>query len=178
MTGSQLIMDAVTKVKEHTDLVGNPTLREDIFVNVFLPIFNGEESIYGATIRDWTERFGALSRVDVVDKDNTVLFTVPPFMDSNVIRPRKEGEERIIDIVEGARMRSMIHPVQGGNFIRSKLDETVNRLTIKESAKEHIAVWNSIFARYNKPLPFPEEKTQVNSGNSLESLPVLGYDPL
>lgn len=178
MTGSQLIMDAVTKVKEHTDLVGNPTLREDIFVNVFLPIFNGEESIYGATIRDWTERFGALSRVDVVDKDNTVLFTVPPFMDSNVIRPRKEGEERVVDIIEGARKRSMIHPVQGENFIRTKFEETANRLNVSIDNKHYLDVWNSIFKRYNKPVPFPDLEQSGSKNGSLDKADIVGYDPL
>lgn len=178
MTGSPTIIKDVAEFKQRFDQLSGASLKEDIFVNVFLPVFSGEDSLYGVTLKDWTERFGAFTSVDIVDSVGKVLFTVPPFMDNGVLRPRKEGEERIIDIVEGARMRSMIHPVQGENFIRSKLDETVNRLTIKESAKEHIAVWNSIFARYNKPLPFPEEKTQVSSGNSLESLPILGYDPL
>jgi len=176
--GAIQIIENVKKIKEAVDVTGKVTLQEDIFINVFLPVFAGNESLYGVTLKDWTERFGVFNSVTVINKANEELFTVPPFMDNTIVKPRKEGEDRIADIIEGALKRSYIHPVQGERYINTKFNEVFSRLIQSENGLSHLRTWNTIFTRYGFDPVLKEGQLNNGDQQALSSLDVIGYDPL
>ena len=176
-SGSPAIQAEVKNINSHITTVGEVKLEEDIFVNVFLPVFAGNESIYGTTIKDWFERFGPFTEVSVIDQEGNVIFKVPPFFDNKIIHSQKEGDERIADILDGAVKRSYIHPAQGERFINERFNGVFNRVIEKENGIEHLRVWNGIFNRYGYP-GFLNEASVEEDNSSLSILEVQSYDPI
>lgn len=133
-------------------------LPEDMFKEVFLPLFAGETLKYPeqSNIAGWIGIAGsAYKEVDIFDpKTNQVLFRCPPLFDYNGINPVRNASDRsqrpIADIVAMADQLANLHPNQGVAFLTRELGKRA--LTMDSSAKlaQHVIRWNAVFARYNR----------------------------
>ncbi len=156
--------------KEH-----NARISEDNFVNVFLPFFAGEENIYDVSLGNWVSvasmsghlSAGQFREVDVVDNEGNILFTVPPILDRDAIKPAKLDDRATLPILmEQANLLGAIKPSLKINMqnkiFNSLLDKMDNG---NERARSYLVRWNDIFTRYGRESIFKVEKN-INSQSS------------
>jgi hypothetical protein len=140
-----------------------PKLPERIFAQVFIPVFAGEESIYGATIQTWINFAGSpYKEVDIIDNVGNVLFRVPAIFDRSKINSNSDTGLPIMHITTTATLYSRIHPNQGNAYLKNELENKQLLLHLPENMIEHLHTWNTIFKRYNRPEIVPiEEKNDT-----------------
>lgn len=134
--------------------VGNESvsrMQEKIFAGVFVPIFAGEESLYGATLETWINFAGGpYMEVDVINNVGKVIFRVPAIYDRNTINPSAKGGLNIANIVETAQLYTSFHPNQGIAYLNNALDKCAMILKIPSNVKENLEFWNMVFKRYGR----------------------------
>lgn len=131
-------------------------LPESLFVTNFLPYFCGElELTQNTKLLDmwYTIAGGQFNEVDIVDISNTVIFTVPAIVNSDIINPRaNRGDLSFSDIVTLSKLKSNITPVAGDNALQQGLVIKIEQLREKKitSFSNNEERWLSIFKRYGK----------------------------
>ncbi|EKD22570.1 MAG: hypothetical protein ACD_84C00043G0004 [uncultured bacterium] len=132
----------------------NPRLSEYIFENVFLPLFAGDEVLlYGQTFQTWTTHAGSpYIPVDIIDKANNVLFTVPPLLDRTVIKSISDHNSgpSIAHVIVTAEQYGRIHPSQGKAYLDSELGKRALTMKVPANMLNHLETWNNIFKRYGR----------------------------
>lgn len=136
-------------------------LPEDIFVEVFLPLFAGEPLKFPkeATIAGWISIAGSpYKEVDVFNKENgQVIFRCPPLFDYNGVDPVRNVKDRsqrpVADIVQMAEQLMNIHPNQSIAFMQRELGQRANKMITGAKLMPNVVRWNQVFTRYGrKPL--------------------------
>ena len=134
-------------------------LPERIFVNVFLPLFAGDEKLlYEAKIYPhWINVAGNPYRpVDVIDVRGNVLFRVPPVLDrtrvSTSTQTQKEGPRGSIShMVASAQQYAGMSPVLGERYLSKQFTERALLMKVPHSVLQDLETWNAIFERYGRP---------------------------
>jgi hypothetical protein len=172
--------EQITKINQDlTDPIAQ--LPESIFVQIFLPIFCGEQPVDAPQsvemLNNWYGIAGNPYRqVDVVDdKTGEVLFRVPAILNNKAIDPVRgsSGAVSFRQVISSAQQLSNVSPQMSKNYLDKQL---MNRdlVSVENSGMgPAIEAWQSIFKRYGKPLgPTPE--TQKPVGDQLG--PELVFD--
>jgi hypothetical protein len=130
-------------------------LPESVFIQAFLPFFSGERNIdeQPEILINWIAIAGNPTKeVQVVDDSGTVLFTVPPIMDTTCIDYKNDGKgQSIANIIANYELHKGQLPVVGKNYLDGTLDNRMRTLTKNSdvlSTNENR--WNSIFIKYGK----------------------------
>lgn len=153
----------------------NAKLREDIFVNVFLPFFSNEENTYHVGLGNWervasnggTVYYGLYKEVDIVDSEGAVLFSVPPMYDRDAFKPVKLSRRIALeDMFKQAEVLAMIKPelaLKSNTAIFAKL---LSAMRVPDNrSKEYLTRWYEIFKRYGK---IKEEENAKNQNKASE----------
>lgn len=135
-------------------------LREDLFVNIFLPFFSGEENTYNVGLGNWETvaankipgANGLYKEVEVVDNTGQVLFRVPPIYDLDAINPTKLSNTiSLEDLFKQAEILALIKPqlaVKNNSLIFSRL---LSKMKVnKNNSESYLLRWREIFRRYGK----------------------------
>lgn len=156
---------------------GKANIAEDIFVNVFLPFFAGEENIYKVGLGNWVTVAtnggslpgGQFREVDVIDDKGKVLFTVPPIYDRNALNPVKLSDRIALpQLMEQAEQLGSIKPALQTKMKNQIFEALLNKMRAgNNNAREYLLKWNDIFTRYDREGIFQEEKN--SSDKSSES---------
>lgn len=171
----QRLMDTITELgREFGEVPPSdiPTIREDFFVRVFLPLFAGDETNpYKVTETMWLNvSFSPFAEVRVVDNQNQELFMVPPLYDRSVVKPMTgAGEERnmptITDMLARARLVGKQGPVAMNRYLTEELERR-NFVVESDGVKSIAKRWIEIFQRYDrlpKDLNFGTQSTGVQT---------------
>ena len=135
------------------------TIQEERFAKIFLPYFAGlctaeEVSLLAGnpaiTPATWITIAGsANNEVNVVDRNGTVLFTVPPIYTTKYIKPRDNTRENgdLFSTLQKANELKSIRPREAQEVINRAI---VSRTPVQDKAtKEHFYKrWAAIFDRY------------------------------
>jgi hypothetical protein len=152
-----------------------PTIQERIFVQVFLPIFAGDEvNQYKAKIYPhWINVAGNPYRpVNVVDTQGKVLFTVPALLDRRAISPSTQTERgttsSISHVVASASQYSAMSPIAGANYLSKELTRRALIMKVPTQVLTDLKTWNEIFVRYGRPplAPVPSDVAPQNAAGS------------
>ena len=148
------ITELLNRTNEMLTLLNNdniPKLQEQIFVGVFIPVFAGEESLYGATIDTWIKFTGSpYKEVDVIDNKGNTLFRVPPIYDRNTVNSISDSKKPIGHIITTAQQFSRIHPNQGIAYLENELNKKAMLIKIPSNILNNLEFWNMVFKRYGR----------------------------
>lgn len=130
-------------------------LPESTFVKNFLPYFCGEEDTTkeSNTIAIWIAIAGSItSKVHVVDKNDEILFTVPPINDTSIFDVNNKNQAQgFKNIVLNYRLYSNQTPMSAQNYLARTIDSRIEKLrTESVMFNENETTWKNIFARYGK----------------------------
>lgn len=131
----------------------NQRIPEPVFRHHFLPHFSGNvETPQGRNVlAEWVGVAGSpMAKVDVVDENNNVLFTVPPVMDSSIINLNKVNGRSLSDLVGEYNLHKNHSPGRGitylANNVQPKLQEIVPGHSDESQA---VSEWSKVFNFYN-----------------------------
>jgi len=141
-------------------------LPEEVFVKNFLPFFSGKQSIkeYPEVIPSWIGIAGSpTSPVDVVGDSGEVLFTVPGFYDTTVIKANSRFKDSSLgDTMIHYEMDKSVIPQRANNRINKELERKLPGIFQESSIQdENKKSWNTIFERYG--IKTDEDKKQEHS---------------
>jgi hypothetical protein len=131
----------------------NAVLPEQIFVEYFLPYFSHQIPLTkdDDVIAKWIAIAGSpVGEVDIIGNANNVLFTVPPYMNTNTINPvRQNNSISILSHKTRHDMRKINLPqVAEVEFDRALVSKT-NEFTVTSETTTTISKrWSDIMARY------------------------------
>jgi hypothetical protein len=135
----------------------NAKIPEEMFVKVFLPVFLGEVKVDKQT--DYFIQWGAiagnpLNSVDVVDSEGTILYTVPPLIDTSDISITTDRRETIPlgAMVDNYERNLSMTPAMGHRYWAENASAKLRSLIKPETGKrtEYNKKWEDILARYGK----------------------------
>lgn len=154
-------------------IVNHPRVQveEEVFVAYFLPYFIKPEALaeHPAVIAQWIGIAGTpMAEVDVIDIDETVLYTVPSLFDTNIINSaeRKPGDS-IADISAEFDLRNTNIPAIAQTFLRTQLERKLSIVDRKVNDKAH-RQWQTIFERYNLVPASQKAAVRDNPADDLE----------
>lgn len=150
-------------------------LPEDIFIEVFMPLFAGEELKHPkeATIAGWISVAGTpYKEVDIFDKaTGKVLFRCPPLFDYNGINPVRSVADRqnrpIAEVAAMAEKLRMIHPKQSEHYLVTELSKRSLLLNSGARLAQNVLRWNEVFKRYGRK-PLFEVNSNAAPSSSVE----------
>lgn len=182
---AQQIKD-ISSLIEQDEINTRPTIKEDVFVNVFLPYFLNENNIYGVNLNHWLyivnkkesrSHNGVWLEVDVVDDNNQVLFTVPPIYDRDNLSPKPISDtHNLNEIMVNAKNLANIKPSLMVKQLGIVYQTLLNRIQNgSESALKHLNTWNDIAMRYGRESIFKVEKNSADK-SSVGTLPENTYE--
>lgn len=150
-------------------------LQEDVFVNVFLPFFAGEENIYNVGLGNWETvasngipgARGLYREVIIVDAEGKELFRVPPIYDRSALKPIKISDTVALQsLFENSQLLAMIKPKLGIKNNANIFDTLITRMRVSENhAIEYLKTWNDILVRYGRE-GFLKDKKNIDSESS------------
>lgn len=160
-TADAILKDMAKKGDDYFDqIVVEPNkeikrLPESTFVKHFLPYFCGEQQIDGApnTMGLWIGIAGAItSKVDIIDTNGDVLFTVPPMNDTTIFDVSNlKNAQGFKNIIQNYQLYANQTPASGQNYLARTLDARLEKLKAEsETFLENEATWVKIFQRYGK----------------------------
>ncbi len=124
---------------------------EHLFVAHMLPIISREEGHNDLT--PWNHLAGSpFNRVKVVDRDNNVLFELPPMAVSPTLDKDRDSRNSVYEMIETYRMHSKISPRNGQAYLDSRLGEFVKDPQFDYS---ELRLVDDVLERYNKPRRLP-----------------------
>lgn len=162
-------------------------VREEAFVNLWLPFFAGripeEEYPWREGLAAWVKMAGAhTNEMDVIDENGNVLFTCPPIMSSSwLIEKHDERTYSFSSRIQAAYQLGAVRPKEGDYELREALLTRAPDRLIDVKA-EYYKRWAEIFVRYgyyehngnpNKELGSVATDDHYNQDDSLE---VEGWD--
>jgi hypothetical protein len=134
-------------------------LPERVFVGVFLPVFAGDEQLhYNVNMETWLNYAGSpYKSVHVVDRNDNILFTVPPLLNREAVNPVKPSDYKvpISSVVTTAGQIANQSPRQGLRYLTTELTKRALIMKVPGNVLKDLAIWNSIFTRYGR-LPIVE----------------------
>jgi hypothetical protein len=136
-------------------------LPEEIFSKHFLPYFSGEKTPTQdkPVFAEWISVAGTpMSPVDIIDKNNEVLFRVPPMFDTGMMTQLQGRTMR--EIFKQYELYNNNLPQVANNFLTKALtakSEGYDSVSLTKAQEE----WNSILQRYDLG-----EKTKIAEKNA------------
>lgn len=132
-------------------------LPEDIFKNVFLPLFLGQPNPKYPTISggNWAAFAGSPhAPVDVIDPAGKILFRVPALMHNQLLAPLTgTGGVDMEFIVKQAQLYSSTLPQQADEYLRAELTKRTPLMKSDTDVSEIVEAWNKIFVFYGLVKP-------------------------
>jgi len=131
----------------------NATIPEPIFKNSFLPFFSGQDTTDNTVLSTWVGIAGtAMNEVDVIDDiTGNVLFTVPPILDTGIIKIdpiNNNSSSSLSEIISDYEIRSSAMAIVGERFLADALDSKFN-VSVEPKINTHNADrWKSIMEYY------------------------------
>lgn len=175
----------------------NPTARvelDEFYFRAFVDVFAGDEKMmyFGEgeqarknALRTWTNvATSMLHEVDVygvVEGKRTLLFTVPPLLDREMMEPTEklEGRPSVYGAVLNAGHLSNVSKAQGEQYLVDYLGERLSRMYHPQTMIKNAEAWNKIFAFYGrKPLVPALAPEQGKKNGDISNDEVVGFDPL
>lgn len=130
------------------------TIPEDIFVRDFLPTLANINP--KSNLVPWINVAGHVyNEVIIVDKNNQVLYKVPPVMSRNIIKQHVLASKSLSEIVELSRLHSRNSPRQGMAVLEQGLSDSVD-LSIPDE-NDFKGRWLAIFKKYGYHKDIPGE---------------------
>lgn len=155
----QRLSDTITELgKEFIEpIVGDvPTITEDFFVRVFLPMFAGDEVLpYPVTNGMWLNvSHSPFNEVRVINAGGHHIFNVPPLLDQSMIKPLDgTGVAKDLPSITDMLTRARLVGKQGANAMNRYLKEELERRNFMFSESGNVDIgarWIEIFKRYNR----------------------------
>ena len=149
-----MMNDALNDIENiYTSVVTNAdtaltTLPEDVFKNTFLHyFFNNEVADDDTLLVKWIHIAGGpMKPVNVVDKNNNILFTVPAIYDTlSVLNYNRKND--ISNIVNTARLYKDTLPEESNRILYDELNNAVQHIVMPRKVP-HTDIWLEIFKRY------------------------------
>jgi hypothetical protein len=151
-------INAVYKALIDIDPKTYPSIPENVFVKLFLPLFVGEATENEeVSISMWTKNAGNLfTPVNVIGGRGEILFTVPPIVNRDAIMPFTGAPDgmRVTSMMNVAASYSqymMQNPALAEQFIDAELTKRALVMSNPPSALKDLETWNEIFVRYGRP---------------------------
>ncbi len=150
VTGGATLMSSLTD----TELGGlleqdRRAFPEYLFKTTWLRFFAGlTDEINGkkATISDWLDVAGtAYHEVDIVDRDGTVLFTVPSLLRDTPLMEKRHPNDTMREAMAEYVNYASLHPKMGKVYLEKVISSKIPR---KPADVRYIRRWNDIFIRY------------------------------
>jgi hypothetical protein len=128
-------------------------LPEEVFVKHFLPFFSGQQSIKEnpEVIPSWIGIAGSpTSPVDVINDSGEVLYTVPGFYDTTVIKANSRFRDSSLgETMVQYEMDKSVIPQRANNRINKELERKLPGIFQESSIHaENKKSWDTIFKRY------------------------------
>jgi hypothetical protein len=166
----QSLFDMIKEVSHDltTSTANRVHLREDYFVNIFLPMFCGEvnpNTSTPITPEMWFNLArGPFNEVTVVDMKGAELFVVPPFFTQAAINPldgtgKAATMPSVTDMLMTARMHAPRGAAAAENYMANEMDRRSFMFNKDIDNSENIGRWNEIYKRYGRE-PIPTNATQ------------------
>ena len=151
----------------------NHTLPEEVFVDVFLPFFAGEEKVdsQNNTVAKWISVAGTpMAEVTIIDNNGDTLFSVPSIFDTSVIDVvKKDIRLGLKEIVANKEIHSRNIPAAGEKYIVNALDQKANAILRPSLVVEkNAARWNEILTRYGKAKISIESEESTHDIDSID----------
>ena len=161
----------------HGMVVGDDTLpmhriSEMHFVQVFLPMFTGEDTRH-VTRANWESLAGGYyNRVEVVNNLGEVLYTVPPLLDRSALKPMyQDGHNSVSSMISHSENLAKLKPSLGQRFLEQELKHRAIVMQLPTNTLKHIVEWNKIYVRYGAPVVripgYTDEQLGITSKNAL-----------
>lgn len=143
--------------------IEEPTrLPEETFVKFFLPMFHGDVP---PDFMQWVSiAKSAFMPVHVVDKNNVVLYTVPPFMQDLNIQPNTRSRESFAEMYQHGNEVFRQNFAEGTQIQEIATDTLFRRMNRPEWV--NMVAMNAIFKRYDlEEIPLPPEAQKALADN-------------
>lgn len=133
--------------KELKETSFRPSIPEQIFVQNFLPFFNGEKVSSASIVADWMKVAGTpVMEVDVIGANGEVVAVIPPLIDTSCIRTSK--------VLDDDSYRNMIVRLkEAPDIVKQKALIRANNEIERKSVLKDMASgdkWDKALSRWNK----------------------------
>lgn len=161
------LQELITKEFDNIGDSTVPRITSIMFREVFLPMFANDETrkYPEVTLNMWIDRIAGnpFQKVFIVDEQNTIVGTVPPIYDREVIDPidpKKEGRRDIEDTMQTVGMLKERSPHQAEKYFMNEMNNRIYLSSPQLRRLKHAHEWNLIYQYYGRPIRFPgvEEK--------------------
>lgn len=127
------------------------SIPEDIFVKRYLPLLANKTS--DTNLTEWINIAGHVyAEVNVVDKENNILFKVPSIFKRLRTKEHKYAHQSVHEIIENSKLHSVNSPQLGEKIMEEGLRTTLPTTPASETDDER---WNAILTRYGIPILDP-----------------------
>jgi hypothetical protein len=127
-------------------------IQETIFKEVFLPLFMGKPNERYPEIQaaNWITVAGSPhAEVEVVDHTNTIVFVVPPLIESEQVAPITGKLDVDMSFVTGqARLYGNSLPQVAENYLMEELTKRTSYMKSNADVSATMTAWKKIFAYY------------------------------
>ena len=142
------------------------SIPEDIFVNMFLPLFSGELTTNTTELlKQWYTLAGTpYAAVNVIDAKGNVVATVPPIKNRDILPISSKRDERhsLETTFEIAKQKASLSPNLAQNIVINELN---NRFLTKVNVNTNNSIteqWTALLKHYGKNL-MPDSKVISNT---------------
>lgn len=138
---------------------------EELFIRDMLPIMAGEEG--HNSLEPWVELTGTIfNKAVVVDRNDNVLFEVPPIGVSPNFDSDRENRASLYEVMEHHKLLMQVQPLAARNYLDSKLSELISK---RPRDFDTLRKVDEILERYGKkpriPKDFYERLDQGKTGD-------------
>ena len=143
------------------------SIPEDIFVKRYLPLLASKST--DTNLSEWISIAGHVyAEVNVVDKENNILFKVPSILKRFKTKEHKYAHQSVHEIIETSKLHSVNSPQLGEKIMDEGLRSTLPTTPTSETDNER---WNAILTRYG--IPILDENSVVSAS---QQLPILSKE--
>lgn len=151
----RFLPDAVLTAMDEISARPNPTIREAVFVNQWMPLFASPPEA-NVPIIDWVSVSGSWhSAVDITDDYGNIVATVPPLLETQtdpILIPPDVNLQQVVQ--DSITLSGISDEARANNLI---LNTFFNPSTEEYSEAriqvnwQHVEAWNKIYLRYGAP---------------------------
>jgi len=147
---------------------------EATFVNVFLPMFAGDENQHRlASPGAWASWAGNVYReVVVVDQGGKELFHVPALAaPAPIDYTRDRRSKSMFDEIATAKLHTARHPEHGEAYMKQAFANLLKSGYENTVVVNYLERWNAIFKRYGRPevaIPKPSDSATAQENATVE----------
>lgn len=151
---------------------------EEVFKNVFLPLFLNKETDSKASIGDWAAIAGnPFKPVDIIDSTGQIIFRVPSIYDREVL-DLKVSTERTTStghILVTYSQLMALSPARAEKYLSSQMGNKISLTNVTQRALDRIKAWNIIFERYGLETVKIENDNKENNSDKVDDVTMI-YD--